>query len=119
MNKKNLSLLTKSSLPVSKTQQLTQQSSKLTDASHTTLGSKIASFAGTVTKSLGNIGEGPFDVSLLPLLFYSFSFFLFIYSFILTQLLLYSFFFFSSSTSSNISHLLFTYYHFLFILLFI
>ena len=55
--------------------ELKQQNSKLTDVSHTTLGSRITSFAGTVTKSLGNISEGPFDVRRMiftPLFLYFF-----------------------------------------------
>ena len=67
---KSFSLLSKSSLPTFKSSpHLETQSSKVTDNSQTTLGSRLASFAGNVTKSLGNIGEGPFDVIIITFLF--------------------------------------------------
>ncbi len=69
---KSQSLLSKASLPVRSTGPtsqsmknvggLKQQTSRLSEVSASTI-SRLGVFAGNVTKSLGNIGEGPFDVN--------------------------------------------------------
>jgi hypothetical protein len=76
---KQSSLLSKASLPFTQSRKnvtevgfgtggggsgggLKTQSSRLSDVSHSTI-TKLGPLAGSFTKSLGNVGEGPFDVS--------------------------------------------------------
>lgn len=60
----NTSLLANSSLPISQDRPaMKQQSSKMTDVSVSSIASNLGKMAGSFTKSLGNIGQGPFDVT--------------------------------------------------------
>jgi hypothetical protein len=57
------SLLSNSTLPVSTTRPaMKQQSSKMTDVSASSIASNLGKLAGSFSKSLGSIRQGPFDV---------------------------------------------------------
>lgn len=57
------SLLANSSLPISNERPaMKQQSSKMTDVSVSSIASNLGKMAGSFSKSLGNVRQGPFDV---------------------------------------------------------